>query len=251
MHRSSALPDLPAYRLPRRGALLAGLSLLAPLAWSAPASTKLPPATRLVFKVQGRVKGIPYQANADLVWEPQGTTYTLWQEIRLPLVGSRKQTSQGNLSAQGLQPLNFVDESRKKVRSTRFDYATQQALFSPSGETAPVTAKVQDRLSVFLQLSALIAAAPKNFGRGKEIQLETASTHSVEPWTFKVQGSETLDLPIGRTPALRLQRLARKPDDQQAEIWLAPGLNYLPVRIRLSEDDGEQVDLNLQSQSRP
>jgi hypothetical protein len=35
------------------------------------------------------------------------------------------------------------------------------------------------------------------------------------------------------------------------EIWLAPALGYLPVRIRLTQDNGDYVDQQWRSSSAP
>ena len=41
-------------------------------------------------------------------------------------------------------------------------------------------------------------------------------------------------------------------DGLQSALWLAPGLQYLPVRIRMLEDGGrDELDLKLQSHSKP
>ncbi|MDR0260126.1 MAG: DUF3108 domain-containing protein, partial [Comamonas sp.] len=66
-------------------------------------------------------------------------------------------------------------------------------------------------------------------------------------WTFVVDAKETLDLPAGPTEALRLTRQPRKDQDQTAHLWLAPSLQYLPVRIRLSQSNGDFADLQLQA----
>ena len=49
----------------------------------------------------------------------------------------------------------------------------------------------------------------------------------------------------------RLQRLPRKDYDQKAELWVAPTLGYLPVRIQLTQANGDFADLQLRSTSAP
>ena len=73
------------------------------------------------------------------------------------------------------------------------------------------------------------------------------NARGADRWSFTVEGPETLDLPVGSTPTLKLQRLPRKDYDQKAELWVAPGLNYLPVRIKLTQANGDYADLLLRS----
>ncbi|HEY9095506.1 MAG TPA: hypothetical protein VIN35_07175, partial [Hydrogenophaga sp.] len=42
-----------------------------------------------------------------------------------------------------------------------------------------------------------------------------------------------------------LIRQARKPNDKTVEVWLAPNLGRLPVRMRLTEPNGDFMDMSL------
>lgn len=210
-----------------------------------------PPAQQLVFQVQGQVKGFSYSATARLRWQPQGPSYQASQEISAFLLGTRSQASRGQITASGLQPDRFEDRARKKLRAASMDWVAGLARFEPEAPLARIAPGTQDRLSVFLQLAGLLAAAPQRYPAGAEITLPTASTKAVEPWTFQMHGAEPLELPGGALDTLRLERLPRNGRDQKAELWLAPALGYLPVRIRLSESNGDYADLRLQSHSSP
>ena len=59
---------------------------------------------------------------------------------------------------------------------------------------------------------------------------------------FSVEGEEDLDLPGGPVRGLKLERPPRGPYDQRIELWLAPGKDYAPVRLRLTNPDGGAVD---------
>jgi hypothetical protein len=76
-------------------------------------------------------------------------------------------------------------------------------------------------------------------------------SNDAERWTFRVHETETLELPLGALPALRLERLPRHAGDQQATLWLAPSLGYLPARIRLTQANGDFADLRLQAHAAP
>lgn len=216
----------------------------------APPPARLPPPTRLAFDVSGQAKKFAYNARAELLWQHDGSRYEARQEIRAFLVGSRTQRSVGAITAQGLLPEKFSDKSRSE-QAAHFDYAQGRITFSANTPQAPASPGVQDRLSVFIQLGALLAADPGRFVPGTQITLTTVSARSADRWTFTIEGPETLDLPSGATPTLKLQRLPRKDYDQKAELWVAPALGYLPVRIKLTQANGDFADLLLRERGTP
>ena len=215
-----------------------------------PPPARLPPPTRLAFDVSGQAKKFAYNARAELLWQHDGSRYEARQEISAFLVGTRTQRSVGAITAQGLLPEKFSDKSRSE-QAAHFDYAQGRVTFSANTPQAPASPGVQDRLSVFIQLGALLAADPGRFVPGTQITLTTVSARSADRWTFTIEGPETLDLPSGATPALKLQRLPRKDYDQKAELWVAPALGYLPVRIKLTQANGDFADLQLRERGTP
>lgn len=217
------------------------------LAW------KTPPAASMQFDVIGKVKGIPYQTRAQLQWRPQGQRYEASQELQIPVIGSRRQSSIGAITKQGLQPEIFLDRSRKE-HSTTLDAAARTIRFSRNGSTLPWEAGIQDRISVFFQVAGWMAAAPQRYPAGTQIRVQTVSSSRLATWTFTVQQTETLQLRAGTLAAVRLQHVSDSPhdDDLQSSLWLAPSLGYLPVRIHLSEDAGrDELDLKLVSHASP
>lgn len=215
-----------------------------------PPPVRIPAPTRLAFDVSGQAKKFAYSARAELLWQHDGSRYEARQEVSAFLVGSRIQRSVGAVTAQGLLPERFSDKTRSE-QAAHFDHAKGRVTFSANTPEAAVGPGVQDRLSLFIQLGAILAADPGRFVPGTQITLTTVSARSADRWTFTVEGPETLDLPAGPTPALKLQRLPRKDYDQKAELWVAPALNYLPVRIRLTQANGDFADLLLRSSGGP
>jgi hypothetical protein len=68
---------------------------------------------------------------------------------------------------------------------------------------------------------------------------------------FTVGDSETLELPGGELRALRLWRDPSGEFDPRVEIWLAPVVGYLPVRIRLTQANGDVVDQQWRATQKP
>ncbi len=211
---------------------------------------RLPAPVKLAFDVAGQAKKFDYQARAELVWQHDGARYEARQEISAFLVGSRTQRSTGMVTPQGLQPERFGDRNRSE-RAAHFDYARGRVTFSANTPEAAVGPGVQDRLSVFIQLAGLLAATPERFVPGTQLTLTTVSATSADRWTFTVEAPETLNLPAGALPTLKLQRLPRRDYDQKAELWLAPSMGYLPVRIKITQANGDFADLRLRASGPP
>ena len=51
-------------------------------------------------------------------------------------------------------------------------------------------------------------------------------------------------------PTLKLTRSPRKEYDIKVELWLAPGMDYVPVRLRLTQPNGDSVDQQWSSTDR-
>lgn len=224
-----------------------------------------PPDADLSFSVQGSVRGLSYRAVAELSWRSAQERYEATQKLRLPLLGTRHQSSIGRLSdSEGLMPEIFLDSARREY-SVSFTPEQGQIYFSRSGSSQPWRAGVQDRLSVFFQLAGLIAAAPQNYPKGSTLSFATASKSDIKMWSFTVADLEEIELPAGRVTALRLIHSSNKTQESgsfddvkdkakgqsyDSALWLAPQWGYLPVRIRLQEGAQDWVDLQLEKTPR-
>jgi len=185
----------------------------------------------------------------ELLWRNDGHDYEAKLEVRSPLVRTRTQTSTGRVTAQGLEPLRFADKNRSE-QAAHFQRDKGVVSFSGNKPDAPLLAGAQDRLSVMLQLGAMIGGAPQKFPPNTEIAVQTADTQEAQGWTFTVEGMEQLRLPGGNVAALKLIRNPRKEFDQKVELWLAPGMDYVPVRLRLTQPNGDSVDQQWSSTDR-
>ncbi|MCU0924716.1 MAG: DUF3108 domain-containing protein [Hydrogenophaga sp.] len=213
-------------------------------------ASSLPPAqppgpADLRYDIDGRAKGLRYSADAHLRWQPSGNRYSAELEISAFLVGNRVQTSRGRLEAQGLAPERFGDRRRSNEKATHFDSASQRIRYSSNAPDTPLLPGAQDRLSVFLQLAALFQARPDAYAAGQTLRLQVAGTGDADTWSFLVGAEETLALPAGSMTARRLTRPPRGEHDSTVDIWLAPGMQFLPVRIRITEPNGDMADQRL------
>ena len=212
-----------------------------PVAAKAVRNYVFPPPIRLKYDVKGEVKGFPYFVNGELQWAQDGKTYDARMEISHFLLGSRVQTSTGQLTAQGLEPLRFGDKVRSEV-AAHFDYSKNKVTFSANTPDAALLPGAQDQLSVLAQLAAMLGGDAKGFPKGSTLTFQAVGPRSSESWTLTVGVTEKLSLPGGEMSALRLWRDPSGEYDTKLEVWMAPALGFLPARVRLTQANGDYVD---------
>jgi len=209
----------------------------------------IPASIRLEYAVTAQVKHERTQGISQLSWQHDGDIYEAQLEIRAPSLPARLQHSSGRITTEGLAPLRFSEKTRTE-QATHFERDSQRLSFSNNRPAAALLAGAQDRVSVLLQLSAMLAGEPHKYPAGSSVMIQTATTSEAEPWTFTIQGEERLELPGGTLVALKLVRPPKRQFDQQVEVWLAPGLDYVPVRLRLTQPNGDWVDQQWSSTDR-
>lgn len=211
----------------------------------------VPPASaRLKYDVRGEVKGFAYFVYGDLTWLNEGGSYTAKLEISHFLLGSRIQTSKGLITDQGLAPVRFGDKVRSEV-AAHFDRAQNRVTYSANTPSEALAPGAQDQLSVFFQIAALLAATPDHYPPGSTLRFQTIGPKHSENWAFDVAATESLSLPGGQVNAVKLTKAPVGEYDSRAEVWLAPTLGYLPVRIRLTQGNGDVVDQLWRATERP
>ena len=213
-------------------------------------SLLLPGSTRLRYKVNGVIKGFNYYVNGELLWLHDGKTYDARLEISHFLLGARIQTSKGQVTLDGLEPLRFGDKVRSEV-AAHFERPKGRVSFSANTPDAPLQALAQDQLSIFMQLAAMFAGDPNRIKPGMPLPFQAVGPRSSENWVFQVGKSEILKLDAGPVPAVALLRERTGEYDTRVELWLAPQLDYLPARIRLTQSNGDEVDMQWISSQKP
>ena len=213
-------------------------------------SLLLPGSNRLRYKVHGVIKGFNYYVNGELLWLHDGKTYDARLEISHFLLGARVQTSKGQVTLDGLEPLRFGDKVRSEV-AAHFERQKGRVSFSANTPDAPLQALAQDQLSIFMQLAAMFAGDPTRIKPGMPLPFQAVGPRSSENWVFQVGKSEILKLDAGPVPAVALLRERTGEYDTRVELWLAPQLDYLPARIRLTQSNGDEVDMQWISSQKP
>lgn len=244
---ASALPSSPPGALATTDQPASGVAPPAAARAMALPKATVPPSAELLYDISAQAKGLRYNAEGRLLWQTDGNQYRTELSISAFLLGSRVQTSRGQISAGGLEPDRFGDRRRSTEKATHFDRTSQRIRFSNNAPDAALSPAAQDRLSVVMQLASLLNAQPLAYPEGTLLSLLVAGTGSAEPWPFLVGALQTLALPAGPINARLLTREPRHEHDHRIELWLAPEWQHLPVRIRLTEADGSQVDQRLRA----
>lgn len=210
----------------------------------------IPGSVRLQYKLTGLSRNLNYQANGEMTWLRDGNRYEASMVVSAFLLGTRSLSSVGEVTADGLAPKRFSDKSRSEL-AAHFDADKGKITFSANRPDAPWQRGAQDRLSVFFQLAGLLAGQPGGFPAGSKIPIYTVSPREADTWAFSVEIEETLNLPLGELRALRLTREPRREFDQKVEAWFAPTLAYWPVRIKITQSNGDFIDQQLAGSSSP
>jgi hypothetical protein len=226
------------------------LSALAALPWavhaqSAPKlhSYSFPPSMRMAYDFEGIISS-PYTGSAELVWQRDGDAYVTQLFIRKFGLNLQTWTSKGSVTAQGLTPDSFVS---KRIGSSevnaQFLRPQGQIKFSANTPDAVLRAGAQDQLSVFLQLAGLLAAEPRQWSTGKTITFQAVGDRYAEEWTFEASAQESVKLASGTVPSTKFTHAPTAERSQKLELWYGPSAGYLPLRIRITESNGDFLDL--------
>ena len=200
-----------------------------------------PGDTRLTYTLGGNYRG-ELHGSARVLWQREGTRYHTAVQLDVGLLLSMHLTSQGDITATGLQPAVYEEQVRQRRRGVRLD----EDVRLHNGQRVARPAGVQDAASQFVELSHRLATGQLSAEPGTAIPLWLARPGGVDEWTYDVVGEDTLHLPrLGAVRALhfRPRPLAKPRGPIHAEIWFAPSLQYLPVRIRITQGPDTFMDL--------
>ena len=136
---------------------------------------------------------------------------------------------------------------RKEAATTTFKRDSKSIVFSEGDDSYPLKGGEQDRNSTVWQLVSVARATPEKFTPGSEWSFFVAGRHDAEPWTFKVVKDDKVATGLGEVAAIHLVK-APPPDKkgQQVDLWLAPSLEWYPVKVTFEDEDGDYVEQTLQ-----
>ena len=207
-----------------------------------------PPSTRMNYRLSGHYRG-PVNGSAQVEWLREGSRYQVRMRTAIGPVLSRQIVSEGELTDRGLAPRRFDGEQKVLFSAARrwglrF---TPERITLGDGREIDSLPGAQDEASQFVQLTWLFTTQPALLQVGKSIELPLIINRTLERWTYDVVAEELLQFPFGSVPTLHVKpRREARGSDLLAEIWFAPTLQYLPVRILIRQREDSYADLTLE-----
>ena len=212
-----------------------------------------PLSTRLNYVLTGNYRGA-VTGQAQVEWLRQGRRYQVHLDLSVgpsfaPLV-SRRMSSEGELGPRGIAPQRYDEDTRvmftDRRRVTVLFQGDRLTLADGRQEAAPPG--VQDASSQFVQLTWLFLTGREVMRAGHVVELPLVLPKRQYRWRYEVLGEELLQTPMGELATWHLRPTqATGGGDLSAEVWLAPSLQYLPVRLRIRQDAQTYIDLILKA----
>ena len=218
-------------------------------AGSGAAAFEWPASTRVSYLLTGNYRG-EVNGSAQVEWIRSGAHYQVHLDLVVgpsmaPII-TRRMSSDGEITAEGLAPRRYDQDTKVVLRERN----RRTILFEPgsvvlaNGDRRDTVPGVQDTASQFVQLTYVFSTRPELLRVGGTVDIPLALPHKVDVWTYDVVDEEVLNAPFGPLPSIHLKpRRVPQPGELSAEIWFAPQLRYLPVRIRIQQDPETYIDL--------
>jgi hypothetical protein len=239
--RAWALPTARALLAAGRALAAAALLAVAPVPARAAGCVRdggTPPPFRLGYDVQATRGMLAISGDNELRFERDGARYTLVSDTTAAPLYAARQSSRGTVGRHGLVPHEYAESrTRRPEAKVTFDWDAREVALGASGTRAPVQPRLQDRLSLLLEVGRLYQP-----GAQAPFEVPVAGVRRVEPYAFAPGAREALDVPAGRYDTVKMVHLG-----ERLEIWIAPALCGLPVRVRYRDEHGLVIDNTLKS----
>lgn len=218
-------------RVPRA---LAALLLLASSPLPAGGSAELPSPLK-PFEARYQVTdGKSRLGFADIGLEPAAEGWRYYSVLKPEglyalLVGRVEDETLLERHAGGLRPLRFTHDAEDAREDARieFDWTGGEArVITEEGEQAlPLESGTHD------QFSAILAVMQEFANGDRQLQLPSIDDGGeLEPLRFRHSGTTSVETPLGTFEAVHVRRI-REHSRRETESWLAPELDWIPVRI--------------------
>ena len=148
------------------------------------------------------------------------------------------QTSKGNLTDNGLRPIDYLyqfGDKKDKTYTAKFDWETNKLnMHSTKGDKqAPLVEGAQDLLSFMYQFMFVPPL--------QNMQLVITNGKKLDIYDYSFEGEEVINTKMGDIKTIHLLRASG--DDGKDELWLALDYQYVPVKIRKTEKENKVYEL--------
>lgn len=198
---------------------------------------------------EARYGSLRAEAERNLRYDDAQAQYTMESVIGLSLLGANvasiteRSTFTWSPEA-GVEPLSY-DYIHKGIgarnRGARFDLEQDRATFHVDEDTGelPLDGPVFDPLNAYLKVQYALAAGTT------DIKLQVLDRDEIELFHFRVIDEETLDTRLGPYTTLHLERVRDAGSKRQTDIWVAPALAFMLVKLVQEEPNGRTISLDL------
>lgn len=158
------------------------------------------------------------------------------------------ETSSGRFNGRKIRPDTYhylrAGGNSERVAHLTFDWDTGTVVNNVAGSRwkMAVPADTHDKLSTQLGMMQALAGGDTDF------TFNVADGGTLKQYRYQVTGREILDVPAGTFRTVRVKKLGGN-NTRRTQVWCAPELGYLPVRIRRLEKDGTEYTSELESAS--
>jgi hypothetical protein len=203
-----------------------------------------PADTRLSYRLDGQWRSGPLFGDARVQWQRDGGRYQVRLDVKIQVFGTQVLTSQGEVTPNGLVPRLYEELRPGKRRAAQLG---DQVVTLDNGTTVKRPPGVQDTASQFVELSQRFATGKDVLAVGRSVTVWLARPGAVDQWTYDVVGRDMLRTGMGEVEAFHLQPrpIANPRGNITAEMWFAPSLQYLPVRIKVIMGTEAFLDLTV------
>lgn len=184
-------------------------------------------------------------ANATMSLSPAGTNrwnYTLSMQNALVRLD---RSAVVDASGSQLRPISNRESVsmlvRKRNKQGNYDWSANQARWSGdvnADRQGPIRLQAGDVDGMTMNLAIVQDALA-----GQPMRYRLVENGKASPMNFDVSGRETINVGGKQTPTIRV---VSNDGDTTRTVWVAEGIP-IPVRIMQKEDDGDTIDLRLQS----
>lgn len=148
--------------------------------------------------------------------------------------------SEGDITAQGLRPQNFVyKRSQETIKNTAASFDWNQAnimLNDRNGQRSePLPADTQDRLSVQYQFRYIPLLRER-----KDLTMHITNGSKIDTRHYLIHTRQMLTVPMGTLETLYLSTVPEA-TAWKTEIWLSVENGNFPCKIVVTEDNGDQL----------
>jgi len=209
-----------------------------------------PKATRVSYLLTGNWRG-ELNGRAEVEWIKIDDRYQVIVAMHAgpefaPLV-ARRMMSEGRIVEDGLAPDRYEEETKVVTRDDR----RVSMVFAPdlvtlgNGQQRVRLPGVQDTASQFIQFTWMFGSQPERLRVGNTFEFPLALPRSMNVWVYDVAEEEVMHTAIGplNTFHLKPRRTVRRPGEWVVDMWFAPELRFLPVRLRIEQDANTYVEL--------